>query len=142
MGQRLHGITGQWPCDLRQEEQLQPLPEPARLAPFLVARRRVQRDGFVAYEGVATACPETWPAARWKSDPSEAYLEFSYRGQVVASHRRVTGPATVPLAGQWAGLTKTAPRRPKGPMAYQVAAPAVQVRPLEEYDALVGEWPV
>lgn len=142
VGQRRHGTTGQRPCDLRREEQLQPLPEPARLAPFLVARRRVQRDGFVAYEGVRYGVPWHLAGREVEIRTVGAYLEFSHRGQVVASHRRVMGPATVPLPGQWANLPKIAPRRPRAPMAYQVAAPAVQVRPLQEYDALLGGWPV
>ncbi|MBC7348098.1 MAG: IS21 family transposase, partial [Clostridia bacterium] len=118
VGQRRHGTTGRRPCDLRREEKLLPLPEPSRLAVFLVSRRRVQRDGFVAYEGVRYGVPANLAGREVEIRIVGAYLEFSYHGQVVASHHRVMGPATVPLPGQWANLPTSAPRRPKTPMAY------------------------
>jgi hypothetical protein len=50
--QRIHGTTGERPCDLLSQEQLLPLPSPDRLMKFMREERKVSMDGFVSYDGV------------------------------------------------------------------------------------------
>ena len=141
---RRHGTTGERPCDRRKEEKLLPLPEIAKLAPYLVSHCKVQRDGFVSYEGVLYGLPWTLAGREVEVCNKNGLLEFSYRGEVVACHyRSALQQRIMPLPGQWAGLPKAVPKRAKNPpLAYQLAAPAVQVRALAEYEALLGGMPL
>ena len=57
VNQRVHGTTGERPCDLLKEEKLLSLPSPDHLAKFLREERKVSMDGFVSYDGVKYGVP-------------------------------------------------------------------------------------
>jgi transposase len=57
INKRIHGTTGERPCDRLLSEDLQTLPPSERWAKYRRELRRVSRDGFVSYDGVRYGVP-------------------------------------------------------------------------------------
>lgn len=54
---RIHGTTGERPCDLLPQEKRLPLPSPDKLAKYVREERKVSMDGFVSFDGVRYGVP-------------------------------------------------------------------------------------
>lgn len=133
--QRIHGTTGQRPCDLLPQEDLLPLPPPERLAQFMREERKVSMDGFVSLDGVSYGVP--WPysgrvvTVRQLRDQIEIWSE----GTRIAVHEK-SQRGLVRLKGQYAGLSAAQGATGPLPVARQIPADDVDQRPLSVYAAL------
>jgi transposase len=135
--QRKHGTTGRRPCDMRQEEQLQPFIGAERLQTYLTEERTVGKDGFVAYEGSRYGVPWQYAGQRVEVRESGAQVEILHQGRRIALHPKALLPASVFVyPGQWRDLPMEPNRPTEKAMALQVGDPAVEVRSLSVYDAL------
>lgn len=141
VGRRIHGTTGERPCDrlVLEKEKFQPLPAPNVLARFLTETRSVSRDCYVSFDGSRYGVPWELAGQEVQVRQTGPYVEILQRGKQVALHPKALLSRTiVPLAGQYQGIPLTQPPRYKPPTAIQVPAPEVEVRPLQVYEELVG----
>lgn len=138
---RIHGTTGERPCDRRSAEKarLQPLPDPVALARFITETRTVSRDGFVSFDGSRYGVPWRLAGLEVQVRQTGAYVEILYRGERVALHPKAILPkTTVPLVGQYQDIPLTQPPQHRPPIAVQLAAPEVEVRSLQVYENIAG----
>lgn len=136
---RPHGTTHERPIDRLASEHLEPLPDPARWAPYLLETRTVSRDGFVAYGGSRYGMP--WGVAGQPVTVAVTgdRVRFRVDGVLVADHPIAPVPGSVcRLPDQWAGLPLTAPEPRRPARAQQIATPEVAVRDLNEYAQIGG----
>lgn len=162
---RVHGTTGERPCDRHQKEL--PRLRPAGAVPAYDTRpievRKVAADAHFSFEGVRYSVPPraaghtvtVRPSGTRIGDGLEVYLG----GELVAEHRRARpGTGRVTLAEHAAEIRRIRRerggpgQRPRGPRFHQRAedpslalhtireeAPVVQVGSLATYEALAGE---
>jgi transposase len=141
VSRRIHGTTGQRPCDRRalEKERLQPLPAPGVLARFLTETRTVAIDGFVSFDGSRYGVPWELAGQEVQIRQAGSYVEILHHGRRVALHPRALLPkTTVPLTGQYREIPLSQPPRHRPPTAVQLPAPEVEVRSLQVYEALAG----
>lgn len=84
--QRIHGTTGERPCDLMKNEQLLPLPSPDRLMKFLRVERAVSTDGFVSFDGVRYGVHWRYSGQRVLVRQVGQQIEIWHEGQRIALH--------------------------------------------------------
>lgn len=138
---RVHGTTGERPCDrfVREAPHLLPLPHPERVEPFVREERRVGRDGFVMWERGWYGVPWTWAGQRVHVAATESTVELWAGGERLALHPRATRPGQrLLLPGQWAGLPRSDGRRAAEPLGRQRAGLDVETRSLAVYDQVAG----
>ncbi|AEJ40790.1 ISChy4, transposase [Sulfobacillus acidophilus TPY] len=136
---RPHGTIQERPLDRLATEHLEPLPDPARWAPYLFETRTVSRDGFVAYGGSRYGVPWTVAGQPITVEDCGDRLVFRVDGVMVAEHPRAPVPGSVnPLRDQWHGLPQTDPVPTRTGRAQQIPTPDVEVRDLEEYARIGG----
>jgi len=137
---RKHATTDKRPCDLWTEEPLQQMPPRAVMAPFLTEERRVGRDGYVQFGGSRYGVPWRYSGQLVEVREMADRLEILANGRMIAVHPRALCPkSTLTLPGQWDGLLATSQRPSEDKLAFQIASPEVQVRPLAAYEAVVGD---
>ena len=135
--QRIHGTTGERPCDLFQQENLLPLPSPDRIAKFLREERKVSMDGFISYDGVKYGVPWQYSGRTVLVRQMMNQLEIWSEGTRIALHEksgRFNG--LVRLPGQYAGLSTAQGVTGPLPIAKQIHAETVDRRSLAVYAAL------
>jgi len=138
--QRIHGTTGERPADRLSIERahLRPLPEMSRVQPFLRETRKVQRDGFVVWQGSFYGVPVAFAGKTVEIEVQEGTVEIWYGDTRLAVHpQSLTPRQRFVLPGQWAGLSGDASRRTKEPRAAWVPEAVVEQRPLSVYEAVV-----
>ncbi|MDI9260531.1 IS21 family transposase [Alicyclobacillus sendaiensis] len=138
VSRRIHGTTGERPCDRMLRERLRPLPEPERLEKFLEEERRVSLDGFISYDGVRYGVPWAYSGRTVKVRHRRNEIEIWCEGVCIAKHS--TGHrvgSTVPLEGQYDGWSASNGQIRPRPVAFQVPVDEVETRPLSWYEALV-----
>ncbi|WP_206919927.1 IS21 family transposase [Alicyclobacillus suci] len=135
--QRIHGTTGERPCDLLPQEQLLPLPSPEALAKFLREERKVSMDGFVSFDGVRYGVPWQYSGRTVTVRQLRNQIEIWSEGVRIAVHEkspRFNG--LVRLQGQYSGLDAAQGATGPLPVARQVPMDSVDQRPLSVYAAL------
>ncbi|WP_374713746.1 IS21 family transposase [Symbiobacterium terraclitae] len=138
---RVHGTTGERPCDRRPLERanLRALPTPAVLDRFLSETRFVSRDGFVSFDGSRYGVPWKLAGLEVQVRQSGGYVEILHHGERVALHPKALLPrTTVPLVGQYQDIPLSQTPRYQPPTAVQLRAPEVEVRSLQVYEQLAG----
>ncbi|MGE5560603.1 MAG: IS21 family transposase [Chloroflexota bacterium] len=136
---RKHGTTYRRPCDLWADEPLQQMPPRSVVAPFLTEERRVGRDGYVQFAGSRYGVPCHYAGQLVEVREMEMRLEILANGHVIAVHPRALYPkSTLTLPGQWDGLAAASQRPAEDKLAFQIASPEVQVRPLAAYETAAG----
>lgn len=135
---RVHGTTGERPCDRLPREQLQALPTEEKLAPFRFETRRVSRDGFVSFDGVRYGVPWAYSGREVAVRLLRGRLEVWFDGRLIAEHPQVhRSRAVVMLPGQYAGLQAAQGHATARPCARQIPLETVEARSLDLYDRLV-----
>lgn len=134
---RIHGTTGERPCDRLPQEALKPLPSEEMLAPFRYESRKVSRDGFVSYDGVRYGVPWAYSNREAMVRCMRGYVEIWIDGALVARHEQVYRHALVRLPGQYEGLQTAQGYAYPRPAARQIAAEQVETRSLEWYERLL-----
>jgi transposase len=135
--QRIHGTTGERPCDLLVEEKLLPLPSPDRLVKFLREERKVSMDGFISYDGVKYGVPWQYSGRVVMVRQVVNNLEIWSEGTRIALHEksgRFNG--LIRLQGQYAGLSTAQGVTGPLPIAKQIQVDSVDRRSLAVYAAL------
>lgn len=136
---RPHGTTHERPIDRLATEPLEPLPDPARWAQYLLETRTVSRDGFVAYGGSRYGVPWTVAGHPVTVEDLGERLRFRVDGVLVAEHLRAPVPGSVyRLPHQWDALPLTGPTPTCPGRAQQIPDPDVEVRDLHEYARFGG----
>jgi len=134
---RVHGTTGRRPIDMLNEEQLQPLTEPGKLAQFLREERKVSSDGFVSFDGVKYGVPWQYSGrivtVRQVANKVEVWLD----NQRIAVHEKANG-SYVRLPAQYEGLLSAGGETYPKPLAKQIGETKVEKRPLAIYEHLAG----
>lgn len=138
---RVHGTTRQRPKELLVKEQphLAPLPEPARLTPFLREDRKVGRDGYVQWDRAWYGVPWTWAAQTVQVAPRLGMVEIWGGDHRIAVHPKAQRAGQrFTLPGQWNGLRNGDNRPRKEALAVQVSTVEVERRSLDVYDLLAA----
>jgi len=138
---RVHGTTRQRPKELLAIEQphLAPVPESARLTPFLREDRKVGRDGYVQWDSAWYGVPWSWATKTVQVAPSLGMVEIWDGDQRVAVHPRAQKPGQrFTLPGQWNGLRNGDSGPRKEALALQVSTVEVERRSLSVYDLLAA----
>jgi transposase len=134
---RIHGTTGERPCDRLPLEQLKPLPVEEVIAPFRFETRQVSRDGFVSFDGVRYGVPWTYSGREVMVRLLRGFVEIWADGQLIARHEQIhRSRAVVMLPGQYAGLHTAQGHAHPRPVARQIPAEQVETRSLDLYDRL------
>ena len=134
---RVHGTTGERPCDRLPREKLQDLPAEEKLAPFRFETRRVSQDGFVSFDGVRYGVPWAYSGREVAVRLLRGRLEVWFDGRLVAEHSQVhRSRAVVMLPGQYAGLQAAQGHAAARPCARQVPMETVETLSLDLYDRL------
>ncbi|BCJ85658.1 IS21 family transposase [Effusibacillus dendaii] len=135
--QRIHGTTGERPCDRLLQEGLQPLPDKERWMKYLQEPRRVSRDGFVSYDGVRYGVPWRYSGRDVTVREIHGRVEILLDGSPIAIHEKVhRSRAVVPLPGQYTGLVAASGHAHPRPQARQIPSYDVEVRSLDYYEQL------
>lgn len=136
--ERIHGTTGERPCDLKKDEKLLPLPSPDRLMKFLREERTVTMDGFVSFDGVRYGVPWRYSGQRVLVRQVGEKIEVWHEGERIALHDKAhQWSGLVRLPGQYEGLKAADGVLKPRPIAHEVPIPEVEQRPLALYDSLV-----
>jgi transposase len=89
---RVHGTTGEAPCQRLQEEKLRLKPLPADIyVPLITVGRRVSRDGFVAYNGNEYSVPEGLKKREIEVRATIEEVGLYQDGRLLASHPILEG---------------------------------------------------
>jgi hypothetical protein len=142
LNQQVHRTTRRVPLDLWVEENLVPLPSDHAWERFAAEERRVSWDGFISYDGVLYGLPSAPPVAGSVVLVREqaGELRVFYQGSLLTTVRKHPRSQEIVIhPQQFTNSVPTSPiRRESRPVAHQVAAPAVEIRALREYDQLFG----
>jgi len=137
--QRIHGTTGQRPCDLWEEEPLTQVWDPLLASRFALEERKVGRDGFVQFGGSRYGVPWQHAGQMVQVRETAAYIEILFKNERIAVHPKALYPkSTLPIPGQYDGLSTASARSDAGKVALQVEGPDVLVRPLTVYATFEG----
>ena len=135
--QRIHGTTGERPCDRIKDENLLPLPAPDRLMKFLRVERMVSLDGFVSFDGVRYGVHWRYSGQQVLVRQVGLNVEIWHQGERIALHEKSSRwGGMVKLPGQYEGLKAAEGALKPMPLARETVAPQVEQRPLALYDAL------
>lgn len=135
--QRIHGTTGERPCDRLKEENLLPLPSPDRLMKFLRVERTVSLDGFVSFDGVRYGVHWRYSGQNVLVRQVGMHVEIWHQGERIATHEKsVLWTGMVRLPGQYEGLKAAEGALKPKPIAREVCTPVVEARSLDQYEAL------
>lgn len=135
--QRIHGTTGERPCDRIKHENLLSLPSPERLAKFLHVERRVSLDGFVSFDGVRYGVHWRYSGQQVLVRQVGMHVEIWNQGERIAVHEKSNLWNTmVKLPGQYEGLKAAEGQLKPKPLGYEIYAPKVEQRPLQQYEQL------
>ncbi|KKC45812.1 integrase [Paenibacillus sp. D9] len=135
--QRIHGTTGERPCDRLKDENLLPLPSPDRLTKFLRVERTVSLDGFVSFDGVRYGVHWRYSGQVVLVRQVGMHVEIWHQGERIATHEKSNlWTGMVRLPGQYEGLKAAEGALKPKPLAREVSTPVVEERPLEQYEAL------
>lgn len=136
--QRIHGTTGERPCDRLFEEKLQPLPPKERWLKYIQEPRRVSRDGFVSYDGVRYGVPWRYSGRDVTVREINGIVEILVDGTPIAKHEKIhRSRAMVSCPGQYTGLASAGGHTYPRPQARQIPSHDVEVRSLDVYERLV-----
>jgi len=133
---RIHGTTGERPCDRIPQEELRPLPSEEMLAPFRFESRKVSQDGFVSFDGVRYGVPWVYSNREAMVRLLRGQVEIWIDGVFIARHEQAYRRAIVRLPGQYEGLKAAQGHASPRPAARQIPAEQVETRSLELYDRL------
>jgi len=137
---RIHGTTGERPVDRLQRERprLRELPEASRLEPFLRETRKVQRDGFVSWEGAFYGVPARYAVTGVQVRPREDTVEIWSGDRLLAVHPKATGRRQrLAVPGQWEDMEAADARPAREPLASFIPEVEVEERSLEAYEAVL-----
>ena len=135
--ERIHGTTGERPCDLLKQENLLPLPSPDRLAKFLREERKVSMDGFVSFDGVKYGVPWQYSGRMVTVRQLAHVIEIWSEGTRIATHEKSNRHhGLVRLKGQYAGLAAANGATAPAPIAKQLKVEHVDHRPLSIYEQI------
>lgn len=135
--QRIHGTTGERPCDRMKDENLLPLPAPDRLMKFLRVERKVSLDGFVSFDGVRYGVHWRYSGQQVLVRQVGMNVEIWHEGERIALHEKSSRwGGMVKLPGQYEGLKAAEGALKPKPLARETAAPEVEQRPLALYEEL------
>ena len=131
---RVHGTTGNRPCDQFLAEELLSLPQYS-FQTNVRHPRRVSRDGFFSYQGVLYSVP--WPYAGSDvaiEETSSCFIRVFWHEQQIAEHGMpCDGRRRVIDAAHQAGLPDAQRQQQAGGL--RQVYPAVQQRALSVYEA-------
>jgi transposase len=135
---RVHGTTGERPCDRLPGEELQSLPSDDRWAKYRREVRRVSRDGFVSYDGVRYGVPWQYSGREVTVRDCNGWIEVWVENLQVARHEAVHRSRTiVNCPKQYAGLSTANGKTYPQPAAKQISPEQVEVRSLDVYEKLL-----
>lgn len=135
--ERIHGTTGERPCDLVRDEQLLPLPSPDRLMKFLREERRVSVDGFVSFDGVRYGVHWRYSGQRVLVRQVGQQIEIWHESERIALHEKAgRWGGMIHLPGQYEGLKAAEGVLKPRPLAHEVPTPEVEHRSLAMYAQL------
>ncbi|MDA5111117.1 IS21 family transposase [Brevibacillus thermoruber] len=135
INQRIHGTTGERPCDRLRQETLSPIPSADRWEKYLHEPRQVSRDGFVSYDGVRYGVPWVYSGREVTIREVNGWVEIWADGARIAHHEKVyKSRGIVFCPNQYAGLTTSQGYAYPRPQAKQMPAQQVEVRPLDVYE--------
>ena len=138
---KIHGTTGERPLDrlVKERPKLHSLPDTDRLGPFLREIRKVQRDGFVAWQGAFYGVPARLAGQDVEVQPRGDTVEIWASDSRVALHPRATRVRQRFIApGQWDKLDRGDRKPPKEALATLVPEVAVEKRSLSAYGMAVA----
>ncbi|MBH8605970.1 IS21 family transposase, partial [Thermoactinomyces sp. CICC 10522] len=136
---RVHGTTGERPCDRLKQENLKLLPDLDRWNPYLRERRRVSQDGFVSYDGVRYGVPWHYSGREATVCERNGHVEIWIGSKQITRHEKVgKSRAVVPCPNQYKGLVTAQGLPVPRPRAKQIPHHEVEVRSLEVYESLMG----
>lgn len=136
---RVHGTTGKIPAEGLIQENLQPLPTRLSPAAYVGEERLVSRDGFISWQGSRYGVPWLYAGRPVLVKDTGKHLEvFSGGAQIAVHPKAVLSGTRVTLPGQYSGIPLGTGGRGREALAIQVVAPEVEVRPLSDYEALLG----
>lgn len=139
VSQRIHGTTGERPCDRRALESFQPLPAPSVMAKYVTETRSVSRDGFVSFDGSRYGVPWHLVGQEVQVRQMGAYVEVLHQGKIrVQLPKALLPKTTVPLPGQYQDIPLAQAPRYSPPGGVQVSSPEVETRSLLVYENLAG----
>jgi transposase len=140
---RVHGTTKNVPQAALQGElpQLLAIPDRMRVEHLLGEVRTVSRDGFVSWDGSRYGVPWQFSGCKAVIKERNQFIEVwdsLCRTRLALHVRAAVRGSTVILPGQYDGIPLGGEAGERVELARQVDAPAVQVRSLATYEALVG----
>jgi transposase len=137
--QRIHGTTGERPCDRLKQEILKPFPTRERWDPYLRETRRVSQDGFVSYDGVRYGVPWLYSGREVAVCERRGNVEIWIGMKRIACHEKVSrSRAVVPYPNQYKGLSHAQGLPVPRPRARQIPIHEVEARSLKVYERLAG----
>lgn len=138
VNRRVHGTTGERPCDRLSNEELQSLPSDDRWAKYRREVRRVSRDGFVSYDGVRYGVPWQYSGREVAVRDCNGWIEIWVDHLQVARHEAVHRSRAIRnCPKQYAGLSTANGKTHPQPTAIQVSSEQVEIRSLDVYEQLV-----
>jgi len=141
---RRHGTTGEAPLERFRREEAQALKAVAGIAPFVTARdlvRRVGSDCAVEVDGNAYSVPWRLIGERVQVTVGGGAVRILHAGREVAIHAELSGRRGRAVdAAHFAGVAgaRGQPVRTAMSDRSEDGAPPALLRPLAEYEALVG----
>jgi transposase len=135
---RIHGTTGERPCDRLADENLQTLPPADRWDKYRREVRRVSRDGFVSYDGVRYGVPWKYSGRDVTVRDCNGWIEIWTDNVQIARHETVhRSRAIVNCPNQYSGLSTANGKTHPQPAAKQILPHEVEARPLDVYERLL-----
>jgi transposase len=135
---RIHGTTGERPCDRLLKESLQPIPSPAHWERFLHESRQVSRDGFVSYDGIRYGVPWMYSGREVTVRELNGFVEIWADHKPIVRHEKsYRSRAMIFCPDQYKGLKATQGCAHPLPQAKQMESEQVETRSLEIYEQLM-----
>lgn len=135
---RIHGTTGERPCDRLAKEALHPLPAPDRWAKYLHEPRRVSKDAFVSYGGVRYGVPWRYSGRDVMVREVNGWVEIWAGHECIARHEKIHRSRTmVTCPNQYTGLQAAQGHAYPRPQAKQIPEQEVEYRSLDVYERLL-----
>lgn len=137
---RVHGTTGERPVDLWRDEQLNALPSASVLSSYQWEERKVARDCFISFNGVRYGVNWNYCGQAVKvRQKGDKLTIVSSDGDILYIHDVChQSRKHVWAKGQYDGLEIHEGRPYEAPYGLQVLIDDVEIRPLIEYENLVG----
>jgi len=137
---RVHGTTGERAVDLWRDEQLNALPSASVLSSYQWEERKVARDCFISFNGVRYGINWNYCGQAVKvRQKGDKLTIVSSDGDILYIHDVChQSRKHVWAKGQYDGLEIHEGRPYEAPYGLQVLIDDVEIRPLIEYENLVG----